>query len=154
NVNSTVAQGTIITDTASAGPTTGLKNPTYTSASLHTTVAGVPTVTVTDGGTYNGNPYNAVGSAVGVDGKTAVAGSFSSTHYASDGATVFDGVPTNAASYYVTAAFTSNDSNYVSAGSTETSFSIGKAKPAVTVTDGGTYTGNAYNAVGSAMGVD
>ena len=44
-----------------------------------------PTVTVTDGGTYNGNPQNAVGSAVGSDGHTAVSGTFSYTYYASNG---------------------------------------------------------------------
>src|SRR6185369_1172794 len=38
-----------------------------------------PTVTVSDGGIYNGNAFNAVGSAVGIDGHTAVSGSFSYT---------------------------------------------------------------------------
>ena len=50
-------------------------------------VTSTPTVTVTDGGTYNGQPFNAVGSAVGTDGHTSVSGSFSYTYYASDGVT-------------------------------------------------------------------
>jgi hypothetical protein len=94
-------------------------------AGLPVTVSpATPTVTVSDGGIYNGNAHPAVGSAVGVDGKTAVAGSFSYTYYASDGTTVLNGAPTMPGSYYVTAAFTSSDSNYGNGSSTQTGFTI------------------------------
>jgi hypothetical protein len=154
-LSSSATVGSVISDTASVGPTTGDANLNNNSQSVQTTVTqATPTVTVTDGGTYNGNPENAVGSAVGVDGKTAVAGSFSYTYYASDGTTVLSGAPTNAASYYVVAAFTSSDPNYTNASSAQTAFTISPALPTVTVSDGGTYNGNPYIAVGSAVGVD
>jgi hypothetical protein len=75
-----------------------------------------------------------VGNAVGIDGKTPVAGSFSYTYYASDGVTQLSGTPTNAGSYYVTAAFTSSDPNYGNATSAETSFTIGQAGVSVQAT--------------------
>jgi hypothetical protein len=102
----------------------------YAGGSAQTTFTispATPTVSVTDGGTYNGNAFNAVGSAVGVDGQTAVAGSFSYTYYASDGTTVLNGAPTNAGSYVVVAAFTSSDPNYTNAGSAQTAFTISPA---------------------------
>jgi RHS repeat-associated protein len=123
-------------------------------AQATTQVVYQPTVTVTDGGTYNGNPFNAVGSAVGVDGKTPVSGSFSYTYYASVGSTVLSGAPTNAGSYYVVAAFTSSDSSYGNGTSAETPFAISPATPSVSVTDGGTYNTSPFNAVGSAIAVD
>src|SRR5262249_54954538 len=84
-----------ITPSPAAG--SGLANYTINYATGNLTVGqATPSVTVMDGGTYNGNAYNAVGSAVGVDGHTAVAGSFSYTYYAGGGSTVLSGAPTNA----------------------------------------------------------
>src|SRR5207253_3105112 len=70
-----------------------------------------PTVTVTDPmPTYDGNPHSATATAVGVDGHTAVSGSFTFTYDGSGTA------PTNAkTSYAVVATFTSSDSNYAGA---------------------------------------
>src|SRR5262249_51217340 len=121
-----------------------------------------PTVTVTDGGTYNGNPCQAaVGSAVGIDGHTAVSGSFSYFYFVNvyysgscSGAIQIDGAPTAAGSYDVVAVFTSSDPNYASASSPLTSFTIAPAAPQVSVTDGGTYNGKPFQAFGSAVGID
>jgi len=84
---------------------------------------GTPTVTVTDGGVYNGSAFNAVGSATGVGG-VAVTGTFIYTYYASNGTTQLTSAPTSVGSYYVTAAFTSTNSNYSNASSAKTAFSI------------------------------
>jgi hypothetical protein len=97
-----------------------------------------PTVAVTDGGVYDGNPHNAVGSAVGVDGKTQVLGSFNYTYYAGDGVTQLPGAPTSAGNYYAVAAFTSADNNYSNATSPKTGFTISEAATAISSTAGGT----------------
>jgi hypothetical protein len=156
-VNSNAALGTIISNTASVGPITGDPNPSNNSVSVQTTVTqAVPTVTVTDaGGTYNGNPFPATATAVGVDGTTPVAGSFTYAYYTGSSAagTPSATAPTNAGTYTVVATFTSSDPTYTN-GSAQTTFTISPATPNVTVTDGGTYNGNAFTAVGSAVGVD
>jgi hypothetical protein len=112
-------------DTAANSP--GLGN--YTVSAVKAT----PTVTVTDGGTYNGQPFNAVANVVGVDGQTPVSGSFSYSYFASDGVTPLSTAPTNAGTYYVTASFTSSDPNYGNATSAETIFTIGKASTTLTL---------------------
>src|SRR5579862_570447 len=109
-----------------------------------------PTVTVTDPmPTYDGNPHNATATAVGVDGHTAVLGSFSFTY---DGSAT---APTNAkTSYAVVATFTSTDANYKGASGNGT-LTIKQATPTVTVTDPmPTYDGNPHNATATAVGVD
>jgi len=99
-----------------------------------------PTVSVTDaGGTYNGNPFPAVGSAVGVDGKTAVSGSFSYTYYAGSSASgaPLSGAPFHAGTYTVVAAFTSSDPNYTNGAPAQHTFTI---NPASTTTTAGNAT--------------
>ena len=78
-------------------------------ATALTITKATPTVTVT-GGTfaYDGNPHGATATAVGVDGITAVSGSFSFTYAPPGNSTV----PVNAGTYSVTASFTSSNPNY------------------------------------------
>jgi hypothetical protein len=122
-----------------------------------------PTVTVSDGGgIYNAQPFQAVGSAVGIGGQAAVSGSFTYTYYASVfipilGGTFLvqlGGAPTAAGSYMVQAAFTSSDPNYANATSALTSFTIAPATPQVNVADGGNYSGSSIAANATAVGVD
>jgi hypothetical protein len=161
------ADGTWSGTAAAAGPfsftvTATDQNVMGSQAYTVTIAQGTPTVSVTDGGTYNGNPYSAVGSAIGIDGHTAVSGSFSYTYYAAFVDPVFGaipvpirGAPTATGSYLVTAAFTSSDPNYTSASSARTSFTIGQASPRVSVADAsGTYSGNPFAASATAVGVD
>jgi hypothetical protein len=85
-----------------------------------------PAVTVTDAsGTYNGKAFTASGSAVGVNGTTAVAGTWSFTYYSGSGTsgTKLSGPPTAKGMYTVVGAFTSNDPNY-SNGQTQKTFTI------------------------------
>jgi len=87
-----------------------------------------PTVTAVDaGGTYNGSPFPAIGSNVGVDGTTAVSGSYTFIYTnAADGSTS-SSAPVNAGSYTVVAHFTSSDLTYSDANSGPTSFTIAQA---------------------------
>ena len=57
-----------------------------------------PTLTVQDGGSYNAQPFSAAATAVGVDGKTPVSGSFTVTYYAGSSAsgTPLTGAPVKA----------------------------------------------------------
>src|SRR5262249_12620832 len=119
----------------------------YTTATqtVHINVAqATPTVSVSDGGgIYDGNPFPAIGTAVGVDGTTPVAGSFSFVYYAGSSAsgTASATAPTNAGTYTVVATFTSSDPNY-SNGTAQTTFTIRAISPTVSVSDtGGTYNG-------------
>ena len=66
------------------------------------TVSGGPFV-------YNGTAQPAVATAVGLDGMTAVAGSFAITYNGSSS------VPVNASTYTVVANFTSSNPNYSTA---------------------------------------
>jgi large repetitive protein len=116
-----------------------------------------PTVSVTDaGGTYNGSAFPATGIALGVDDTTLVNGSFTYTYYSGNSAsgTPLAGAPANAGTYTVVAQFNSNDANYTSGGTAQTTFTIGKATPSVSVTDGGVYNGQPYAASATALGVD
>ena len=109
-----------------------------------------PTVTVSDAsGAYSGQPFSAIGTALGVDGKTPVAGSFSFTFNGISGA------PVNAGTYVVVATFTSNDPNYSSGNIAETTFTITSAAPTLSVTDtSATYNGNPFQAAATALGLD
>ena len=93
-----------------------------------------PTVTVTDPmPTYDGSPHAATATAVGIDGHTAVSGTFSFTY---DGNST---APTNAkTSYAVVASFTSTDSNYTNASGNGT-LTIKQAS-STTIVTGGTFT--------------
>src|SRR4029077_19272363 len=109
-----------------------------------------PTVTVTDPmPTYDGNPHSAAATAVGVDGHTAVSGSFSFTYDGSGTA------PTNAkTSYAVVATFTSSDANYTGATGNGL-LTIKQATPSVTVIDPmPTYDGSQHAATATAIGFD
>ena len=117
-----------------------------------------PTVTATDaGGTYDGNPFAASGTATGV-GDVTVSGSFAFTYYAGGTANGQGSstAPTNAGTYTVVAAFTSTDSNYA-AGPTDSARShlrSARQRRRVTATDaGGTYNGNSFAASSTATGV-
>jgi PhoPQ-activated pathogenicity-related protein len=115
------------------------------------------TVTVSDaGGTFNGNPFPAVGTAWQVDGQTPIKGSFAYTYYA--GTTVSGAgsstPPANAGTYTVVASFTSGDPNYNSVQSAPFTFAISPAAPAITASDaGGTYNGEPFVATPTATGV-
>jgi hypothetical protein len=118
-----------------------------------------PTVTVSDaGGTYDGNPFPANATAVGIDGTTPVSGSFSYTYYVgsgTSGTSLGSTAPTNAGTYTVVATFTSSDSNYSSGGTAQTTFTVNLATPTVTVSDaGGAYNGNPFPANATAVGTD
>jgi PKD domain/MBG domain len=118
----------------------------------------VPTVTATDvGGTYNGSSFPASGTATGVGG-AMVSGSFAFSYYVGSTATgtPTSTAPSNAGTYTVVAAFTSNNSNYVTGptDSAPVTLTIGQATPAVVATDaGGPYNGNSFPASGTATGV-
>jgi len=147
--------------TSFAGLTLGgssAANYTLTGVSGSVTITpATPTLSVSDGGAYTGNPFPASATAVGLDGKTAVSGSFSCTYYVdsgnlgtSQGATA----PSNPGNYTVLATFTSSNSNYTG-GSALSNFSINSAPPMVSVTDaGGTYNGNPFPASATAVGLD
>jgi hypothetical protein len=119
--------------------------------------AATPTIAVTDAGDiYNGNPFPASATAVGVDGMTPVNGSFTFTYYSGNSAsgTPMSGAPTNVGTYTVVAAFTSTDSNYTNGTPAQTTFTINAATPVVSVTDtSGTYNGNPYPATATVTGV-
>ncbi|MBS0267328.1 MAG: Ig-like domain repeat protein [Planctomycetes bacterium] len=100
-----------------------------------TNEARLAVVTVTNGGTYDGNAHHAISNAVGTDGVTPISGTFDYTYYGSDGSTVLTGAPTNAGNYYVTAIFTSSDNNYEGASSPKTPFSIGRVALTYTIAD-------------------
>ena len=89
-----------------------------------------PTVGVSDaGGTYDGNPFPASTTAVGIDGVTAVSGSFNLTYYVgtgTSGTNLGSAAPIGAGVYTVVAAFTSTDPNY-SNGSAQTNVSVTQA---------------------------
>jgi uncharacterized repeat protein (TIGR01451 family) len=94
-----------------------------------------PTVSVADaGGNYNGNPFPASGTALGVDG-TDVNGAFSYTYYVgadTSGTSLGAAAPADVGTYTVVAAFTSSDPNYTD-GSAQTTFTIAPAATAVTI---------------------
>jgi len=139
------SQGNVIQDLGATAPTAAgsyqvtasfAGSTDYTSASASTTFTisqVTPTLTVSDaGGIYNGNPSPAVGTALGVDSKTPVAGSFSYGYYAGNSATgtASATAPSNAGTYTVLATFTSSDPNYTG-GTAQITFAIAKATTAL-----------------------
>jgi hypothetical protein len=117
-----------------------------------------PTVAVTDvGGTYNGNPYPATGTVAGlngVPGATLETVGLTYAHYSGTTAsgTPLSGAPTNAGTYTVVASF-AGSTDY-SAGSAQTTFTIGQAAPHVVTTDAsGQFTGNPFPASTTVTGV-
>jgi predicted outer membrane repeat protein len=120
---------------ASTGPGPFTGSQVFTVTVMPTT----PTVTVTDtGGSYNGQPFAAMGSATGVDGVT-VKGTFTYTYYV--GATV-NGTgsstpPSRPGTYTVVAAFASSDPSYGDGTSDPVPFNIINPTPFA-----GTYTGS------------
>jgi hypothetical protein len=101
----------------------------YVAGSLSVTPA-TPTVSVADaGGTYNVSAFPATGKAVGVDGTTAVSGSFSYAYYVGSVAsgTSSSTAPINVGTYTVVGTFTSSNSNYNGGISAPVTFTIGKA---------------------------
>jgi hypothetical protein len=117
-----------------------------------------PTVSVSDaGGTYNGKSFPASATAVGVDGKTAVSGSFGYAYYVgtgTSGTSLGGTAPTTAGTYTVVATFTSSDPNYTG-GNAQTTFIINPATPTVSVADaGGTYNSSPFPTMATVAGVD
>ena len=112
-----------------------------TATGSYTVVQGTPVVTVADaGGTYNGSPFPANGSATGLGGITlspAVTLSYSGTGSTSYGPT--STAPTNAGSYTVTASFAGN-ADYLAGSSTPAAFTISKATPAFSALSSPTIT--------------
>jgi hypothetical protein len=113
-------------------------------------------IAVTDtGGTYNGNPFSANATAVGIGGTTPVSGSFSYTYYVgsgTSGTSLGSTAPTSAGTYTVVVTFTSTDGNYTG-GSAQTTFTITPAAPTLTVSDaGGTFNGSAFAAAAQVNG--
>jgi hypothetical protein len=154
----------------SVNPTTGVVTFTPTAADIGTqavtfaasNVAGTsdftfhfivqalqPTIKVGGGPvTYDGNPHAATATAVGTNGVTPVAGSFSFTY---NGAST---PPTAAGSYAVVATFTSADPSYASTSANYT-LTINPAAPTITVSSGPfAYDGNSHGATATAVGVD
>jgi hypothetical protein len=138
------------------------KDPNYLSTSIDSTMTILPATTsvgLGNGGqwqfTYNGAPQSVVGSAVGIDGVTPVAGSFSYTY--SDyyyPYTQLSGDPVNAGVYALTESFTSQDPNY-SNGTFSWEMIIYSATPTVTVSGGPlTYNGMGQGSTVSVVGID
>jgi hypothetical protein len=94
-----------------------------------------PTVSVADAsGTYSGNPFAASATVVGVDGVTAVSGSFSYAYYVGSSATgtPLGTPPTSAGTYTVVATFTSTNPDYTG-GSAQTTFAISPDPTSISV---------------------
>jgi uncharacterized repeat protein (TIGR01451 family) len=105
-------------------------NANYTSASSVVTYGidqATPTIKIVNaGGLFNGNPFPATATAVGVDGKTQVLGSFAFAYYVgtgTSGTSLGATAPTNPGTYTVMAAFTSADANYTN-GTAQATFTI------------------------------
>jgi hypothetical protein len=105
-------------------------DPDYSSGCVSATFTiapATPTLSVAAaGGIFNGLPTAVNGAAVGLDGVTPVAGSWSYAYYAGSTATgtPLAGAPTAVGTYTVVGSFTSSDPNYTSAASTPTTFTI------------------------------
>ena len=114
-------------------------------------------VTATDAsGPYTDAPYQASGAAVGLDGHTAVSGSFTFSYYAggSVSGTGSATPPQNVGTYTVVAHFVSSDATYASADSQPATFTITPVAATVSVTDnGGTFNGIPYGATATASGL-
>jgi hypothetical protein len=133
----------------------GSANYAYTYATTTFTITpATPKISVSDaGGTYNGNPFVATATLTGVGGSpTPSLDGVSATvfYYVNGQATPTP--PTQAGSYYAVAVF-GGSSNYL-ATYAQTTFTIAKAKPTVSISaTGGTYNGNPYTATATLTGV-
>jgi hypothetical protein len=109
-----------------------------------------PTLSVDTYTVYDGAPQPVVATAVGTDGVTPVAGSFTSITY--NGSTT---VPTAAGTYKVVAVFTSADPNYVSS-AVDGTLEIAQATPTIALTGGGTFTynGQPHAVTATEVGID
>jgi hypothetical protein len=137
-------------------------DPNYVSTSTTgswTILQATPFVGLANGGqlsfAYNGTPHGVVGSVVGVDGFTTVAGTFTydyAQYYYPW--TPVTGAPVSPGYYSFTMNFTSADPNYAN-GAFSGQLYIAYATPTVTVT-GGTfaYNGNGETATASVVGID
>jgi hypothetical protein len=98
---------------------------------------------------YNGAPQPVTPTAVGTDGVTPVAGTFTVTYNGSLAP------PTNAGQYNVVANFTSADPGYVNS-VTAGVLNISPAQPTITLTGGGTtlWNGQPHPVTGTAVGID
>jgi hypothetical protein len=136
-------------------------SPDYTSATDQTTFTigkATPNVAVTDvGGTYNGSPFPATATVTGVSGTAGISlEGVAPTLLYYVGSTVTGtgsaAAPVGAGTYTVVASFAGSP-DYTSA-SDQTTFTIGKATPTVSVTDvGGTYNGSPFPATATVTGV-
>jgi uncharacterized repeat protein (TIGR03803 family) len=125
-----------------------------------------PKLTVSDpGGTYNGFPFPAIATVAGVvtsgpNQDNSPAGSLEGvtptlTYYAGSTATgtPLAGAPVHAGTYTVVASF-AGSTDYAATTSQPTTFTIGKATPALTVSAaGGAYNGSAFAATATVAGV-
>ena len=153
------------TYTAVAGFLSGDPNyvagPTDSAPVTFTIGQATPLVAASDvGGTYNGHPFPATGTATGVRG-TSIGGNFAFTYYVGStvGGSGSSTAPTNAGTYTVVAAFTSTDANYTNATSAPVTFTVGQATPSVVASAPGgifagpIYDGNPFPASATATGV-
>jgi uncharacterized repeat protein (TIGR03803 family) len=133
----------------------GNNNPVATTeGSEPESVIATPTVTVSDaGGPYTGTPYSATATVAGVDNTPS--GSLEGvpvtlTYYAANG-TQLAGAPVAVGTYRVVASFAGSQ-DYTSASQSLT-FNITAATPTVSVSDSGTYDGEALSATATVAGV-
>ena len=113
-----------------------------------------PTVSVADGGTYNGAPFLSTVTIAGVGGAPVEGVTASLTYYAGSTTTgaPLSGPPTGAGTYTVVAGVVQS-SDYSAAAATAT-FVIAPATPTVSVADaGGTYNGAPFAATATVAGV-
>jgi hypothetical protein len=130
----------------------------YAAASASTTFtigAATSVVSVSDaGGTYSEQAFPATATVAGVNGvpaSTLEGVGLSLAYYA--GNTLLPGAPTVAGSYHVIASFAGSP-DYTAANAS-VNFTIGQARPTVSVSDaGGTYSGSAFPASASVAGVN
>jgi hypothetical protein len=122
--------------------------------STFTIAKATPTITVSDaGGTYNGNPFPATTTLIGISGKSTSSldgVSLTVTYYLNGVASTTP--PTQAGFYWAVAEF-AGSTNYAY-GYTHTTFTIAQAMPKITISDaGGTYNGNPFAATTTLTGV-
>jgi hypothetical protein len=142
-----VGSGIVVTATGITLSGTAASSYTLASSSATTTAAittATPTLSMTcTGGVFNNTAYSCTGSAVGIDGITSVAGSWSF----SPASEITPGI------YTVNGTFTSSNSNYAG-GTSSGTLTITQATPTLSVTcAGGVFNNTPYSCGGSATGV-
>jgi hypothetical protein len=114
------------------------------------------TITVSrTGGDYNGNPFEASGDVIWLDGTSlSPAVTFEYGQYDGSNWAGISGAPTDAGAYRVRSNFAGN-TNYNSGSSDWTAFAINKIAATITVTRaGGDYNGNPFEATGTVTGLE